>query len=543
MSEFDHLCPACFEDKGRADTCRLCGFDQQTRRSTIFLPYHTLLNGQYLVGRELGAGGFGITYLAFDIALWCPVAIKEFFPRELASRENNHTTLVPISGEAREYYTLGLERFLLEARVMARFNHPNIVRVRTFFSENNTGYIVMDYYEGQSLESMLEQKGGPLSGEEALDIFLPILDGLERVHQRDFLHRDIKPQNIYITTTRTPILLDFGAARYMTGEKSRSLSVVLTPGFAPFEQYQSKGNQGTWTDVYSLCATLYFVLSGRVPPTAPERMEKDELVSLQRLVPVLSSRLCDGVMQGLSLHAGDRPQTVAQLRQLMVETPVVETHLPPGKQKRIFVLTCIAGVYEGNTVQLTETPLMIGRDPKKSNLFIADTEISRYHAQVWVDEKQDGVWVADCKSLNGTFYRQGGAGESEQIWEEIKTRQLLKPGERFRVGEKAAIFEVGSEWEPIESREPEEEAGGTLVRCPVCGKKNRLELDQPAEEVRCRYCHAFLSPVDKKTDELARVDDHESVVVKNNQNSSVVLTIIITIIIMVIIGFIMLSNK
>ena len=224
---------------------------------------------------------------------------------------------------------------MLEARTLARFDHPNVVRTRSFFEQNGTAYLVMDYLQGVNLTEYLASKGGRLTEQQAAEIMLPILDGLQEVHAKGFLHRDIKPQNIYITTIGRPILLDFGAARQAMGERSRSLSVVLTQGFAPYEQYHRRGEQGPWTDIYAVSATYYYLLSGQAPPDAAERVAIDELKPIDAVVPGISANLSAAIMQGLSLEAGLRPQDVFMFRDMlagknsMPKEPTVSVKAPP----------------------------------------------------------------------------------------------------------------------------------------------------------------------------------------------------------------------
>jgi serine/threonine protein kinase len=281
-----------------------------------------LLDNKYLLGRSLGnPGGFGITYLAWHTKLNTRVAIKEFLPRELAGRGTDSVTVHPYTANDSESFAFGLQQFLNEAATLARFNHPNVVRVKDFFEANGTGYLVMDYYEGMTLAEYQKQQGGRLPEKQALDIMMPILDGLREVHEEGFLHRDIKPQNIYLAKGKngvSPILLDFGAARFAMGERSRSLSVVLTPGFAPFEQYHKKGNQGAWTDIYACAATLYHLVTGTVPPEATERVYEDHLSAVQTLVPDLSSPLSRAVLAGLAVKPEERPQSVRAFQDLLL---------------------------------------------------------------------------------------------------------------------------------------------------------------------------------------------------------------------------------
>jgi serine/threonine protein kinase len=204
-------CSGCFKTKGSEALCPHCGYDESAPRGSLVLPHHTLLQGQYRIGRVLGKpGGFGITYLALDTRLETCVAIKEYLPRNLAGRETGKITISAHSIDDQELFRYGLEQFLYEARTLAKFNHANLVRIRHVFEENATAYLVMDYYEGMTLAESLYRKG-KLPEQAALDILMPILDGLWEVHAKGLVHRDINPRNIYLTTQGRPILLDFGA--------------------------------------------------------------------------------------------------------------------------------------------------------------------------------------------------------------------------------------------------------------------------------------------------------------------------------------------
>ena len=299
-----------------AAVCPGCGYDAAASRSPLLLPVLTRLNQRYLVGRTLGKpGGFGVTYLGFDVTLRVKVAIKEYCPRELVGRDVSRKTLVPHSQEDGEIFRFGLQAFLDEARTLARFDHANVVRVRDFFEANGTAYLVMDYYEGESLLEYLARHSGILPWRATLDLMLPVLDGLREVHRHGFLHRDIKPHNIYLTTQGRPILLDFGSARQAMGERSRSLSVVLTEGYAPFEQYHSRGQQGPWTDIYGAAATIYLLLTGQTPPPAPERIRGDGLIPPRQLIPDLPPPLNAALINGLAMDVQQRPQTMEQFEE------------------------------------------------------------------------------------------------------------------------------------------------------------------------------------------------------------------------------------
>ena len=260
--------------------------------------------------RVLGHGGFGITYLGWNLALDIPVAIKEYLPADLATRERDGS-VVPQSSQAASDFQWGLERFLDEARTLARFQHPNIVRVHQYFEAHNTAYIVMDYVEGEDLSAHLGRKG-TLSEAELTGILYPLLDALAVIHGADFLHRDIKPGNIVLRdANNSPVLLDFGSARQAIGAKSQSVTSVVTPGYAPLEQYSSRVLQGPWTDLYALGGVCYRALTGQVPEDATDRMRNDPLV------PV--AKRCAGRVSAafLSVDEGARPQSVGAWREAM----------------------------------------------------------------------------------------------------------------------------------------------------------------------------------------------------------------------------------
>jgi serine/threonine protein kinase len=323
METWDSYCPNCFSEKTDGKQhCQFCGYNEGESHNPAALPLRTILNNQYVVGRVLGnPGGFGITYLCWDTMLRTRVAIKEFIPRVNAMRDRDKCSVVAHGGKDREFFEYGLKAFLAEARTVAGFDHPNIVRVRTYFEQNHTAYLVMDYYEGVSLAEYVRQQGGRLPEKAALGIMEFILDGLRHVHDSGYLHRDIKPANIYLTNKGRVILLDFGAARYAMGEHSRSLSVVVTSGFSPFEQYSTKGKQGPWTDIYASGATLYYMLTGKPPKSAPDRVLSDTLAEPGQLLPDLPPGANKGIIQALRVKASDRLQSIEELKKILSGSP------------------------------------------------------------------------------------------------------------------------------------------------------------------------------------------------------------------------------
>jgi serine/threonine protein kinase len=290
----------------------------QAEHSLALLP-GTVVAGQFRVVGMLGnPGGFGITYLATDLRLASDVALKEFLPREHAGRAGDRVTVVPLSYPDAEAFRDGLTAFVNEARRLAQVTHPNVVRVRGFFEANGTAYLVMDYAPGRTLASQLVRAGGRIEAEVAVELGMHVLDGLAAVHAKDILHRDVKPENIYLTSESRPLLLDFGAARNAVGQKTQTLTAILTPGYAPPEQYLTEGKQqGPWTDVYAAAAVLYRVITGHVPPDAFSRREGERMAEPARLDPRVPPHVSAGIMRGLTLDRRQRPQSVAEFQDLL----------------------------------------------------------------------------------------------------------------------------------------------------------------------------------------------------------------------------------
>ena len=268
--------------------------------------------------RVLGHGGFGLTYLGWNLRLDIPVAIKEYLPSDLAVREQDLSVVPKASSDASDF-RWGLDRFVDEARTLARFQHPNIVRVHHFFEAHGTAYIAMEYAEGETLSDRLARRG-TLREAELLGLVLPLLDGLAVVHEANVLHRDIKPGNIIIRDADgSPVLLDFGSARQAIGAKSRSMTSVVTPGYAPIEQYSTRGEQGPWTDLYALGGVCYRALTGQVPADATDRVRRDPLVPIGQLC---GGRVSEGLLAAvdwaLQVDEGDRPQSVEAWRGALV---------------------------------------------------------------------------------------------------------------------------------------------------------------------------------------------------------------------------------
>ena len=321
------LCYNCFREIPEQEgACPYCGFDLKENEKMYpgALRAGTVLKGRYLLGRVLGQGGFGITYLAWDESLKARVAVKEYMPGELATRLE-HRQVVVRTAARQEEFAYGQERFKEEARILAKFmGQPNIAGVTDYFDENGTSYFVMDYIEGISFKTYIAQAGGRVSPEEALDVMIPVLRALTAVHGEGLIHRDVTPDNIYITKDGNVKLLDFGSARYSLGDKSKSLDVILKVGYAPKEQYIRRGRQGPYTDVYSCAACLYAAITGYLPPESLERLDHDTLVPPSEAGAEIPLYLERAILKGLAVQPEDRFQTAGEFLEALESQNVVE---------------------------------------------------------------------------------------------------------------------------------------------------------------------------------------------------------------------------
>jgi len=281
----------------------------------IALPTGTELVGDYRIERVLGAGGFGVTYLADEIALARLVTIKEYFPSDIAAR-NGGIDAAPRSQDCAGDYRWGLDRFIEEAQTLAKFNHANIVRVYRYFRANNTGYMVLHFEEGHSLKAWLKGLGRAPRQKELDAILEPLLDALELIHKSDFLHRDIAPDNIIIRKSGDPVLIDFGSARGEIASHTKTVSALVKPGYSPYEQYaETSRQQGPWTDIYALGGTLYHAITGKRPSDAPSRMVKDEHVpAREAALSSYRAGFLKAIDKALALGVDARPQSIASWR-------------------------------------------------------------------------------------------------------------------------------------------------------------------------------------------------------------------------------------
>ncbi len=306
------------------EICRKCGYRMTPNISRGLQP-QTILNGKYMIGKIIGEGGFGITYIAYDLVLEKCIAIKEYFPSDMVARDTtvgSKASLALLTGKSEHQYKKGLEKFAKEAENLARFNNlPGIVSVKDFFYENNTAYMVMEYIDGITLSQYLSQHGNKLPYDQVINLMKPVMESLQTVHEADIIHRDISPDNIMITKDGEMKLIDFGAARFVGNDDAKSLTVILKHGYAPPEQYQTDGEQGTWTDVYALASTMYRMITGEVPQEATERMIlQNKLQPLKSCIKDIPLSISDAIQHAMELRHDKRIQNIKDFQRALYKT-------------------------------------------------------------------------------------------------------------------------------------------------------------------------------------------------------------------------------
>ncbi len=318
------ICLNCMKTFDEAyGVCPWCGFIPGSPPKEAYHLYPGVkLKDRYLVGTTVGFGGFGITYRAWDTVLEKKVAVKEYYPNGIVNRVPGEKEVIVYSGNRAEEFRGGKERFLAEARNMARFNtHPNIVNVYEFFEENNTAYIAMEFLDGMSYKEYIKQHGGKVEVDEAVHVVMSVLDALKEIHKVGIIHRDVSPDNIFLVPEEAGSdryrvkLIDFGAARFSSGEEEKTLSIILKPGYAPPEQYRSRSRQGPWTDIYAVGAVLYRSITGRMPEESVNRVVDDKLPPPVTFVPDLPEYLNTSIMRAMALNQEPRFRNVDQFKE------------------------------------------------------------------------------------------------------------------------------------------------------------------------------------------------------------------------------------
>jgi serine/threonine protein kinase len=406
------VCLNCFKDKGDFMVCRYCGWVEGTPPEQAYhLHPGTILARRYVVGTVIGFGGFGVIYKVWDRQLSKILAIKEFFPAGLVNRVPGEKEVLVFSGDDEANYLKTLQRFLEEARNIARFgDDPNIINVLNYFEENNTAYIVMEYLEGISLSDYLLENGGSLSPEEAFSIIEPVMDGLMTIHKTGIIHRDIHPGNIFITTANQIKIIDFGAAKFSTGEDEKTLTVLVTQGYASPEQYRSKGKQGPYTDIYGLGATLYRMLTGILPDEAPDRQVNDNLQKPSALGVGISANQDNAIMRAMAVDAELRFQKVSEFKEALLSNRHTES--PEGTLRRrrirrgmiaaVLVLVALGGI----------TAAVLFNTILKPVQTLENTMIQDETVQVWVavDQNEDirNSQIEAYEAVASAFMKENG---------------------------------------------------------------------------------------------------------------------------------------
>lgn len=373
-------CMRCFAGTYIGGVCSHCGKPMAGPGDIVptALQPGYILHGRYMLGYPLGHGGFGITYPAYDLKHQRRVAIKEFFPTGFASRDTGRATVVPHVGKETTYSEI-MNGFRREANSLMKLQgNSGIIALYHAFEENGTAYYAMELLEGEDFRTMLG-RNGRMTWQTLAPILRPVMQGISKVHAAGLIHRDLSPDNIFLTKNGTARLIDFGSARSYVG--ADHFTVILKHGFAPWEQYLSQGNQGPWTDVYSLCATAYYALTGIVPEAATERRVDDQLVPLEKMCPDVPPYVARAIAKGMAILSKDRYQTVRELYDALYLQTV---KLPSGPSKTI---VCKAGALLGRTWMLQPGSFLhIGRDSTCEIRFPEGTPgISRRHCTIALD--------------------------------------------------------------------------------------------------------------------------------------------------------------
>ncbi|MBE6900196.1 MAG: serine/threonine protein kinase [Ruminococcaceae bacterium] len=322
MLDPNRLCLGCMNELEEENkTCEICGWNNKADENKSHqLKCGTVLQGKYLVGKVLGEGGFGITYLGYNLILQEKVAIKEFYPHGFVGREITYGLTVEAFDGKEAFVNKSKDAFIKEAKTMSNLNRVNgIVEMRDVFSENQSVYIVMEYVEGQTLKDYVKQNGNKLPMSTVLKLLEPVMDALEQVHAHNLIHRDISPDNIMVGPDGRVTLLDLGAARQISADGGHSLTVNVKHGYAPMEQYQTHGEQGPWTDIYALCATIYRLITGKVPPSAADRALDDGLIRPSVLGTDITEEQEKVLLKGLAVRSAERYLNIFELHEAFIK--------------------------------------------------------------------------------------------------------------------------------------------------------------------------------------------------------------------------------
>lgn len=461
-----NLCPNCFAKRQNTDCCPFCHYRyNDLPDDNASLRQMTVLNHRYIIGRVLGVGGFGVTYLALNNETGEKCAVKEFMPSELAVRDGMGN-VYPSSEDNAELFEHCKSGFLNEAKTLYTFRgDPTIVNVNDYFEENHSAYFVMEYLDGCNMRAQMQKSGGRILVEMATIMLVTVGSALMDVHKFNILHRDISPENIFLTSNGSYKLIDFGAARFFTSRANKSLSVLLKPGFAPPEQYSSKGNQGPWTDVYGLAATYYYLVSGVKPLDAMDRLSGKPMAALCDLCQGVSKKTSDAVNRALALDYHARYKDMVSFlndvdlsvlggvktdasKSSVIDRPPDEkidgkrnitNMMSAGKFKKNAVgkgTICLIG-FEGTQREIKyriepDCQIKIGRGMSADIRIDGDLNISRLHCSLIYNSDKKTVFIQDHSS-NGTFFSSGKRLQPDMIYELKGPFYLSHPKNMFRL--------------------------------------------------------------------------------------------------------------
>ena len=441
-------CLGCMEDF-RGYPCPKCGYDPQRETGREYaLPLQTILAGKYLIGRVLGQGGFGITYIGWDIALERKVAIKEYYPSGQVSRSPGTKVLTWYTSEsAQAARQAGMEMFLKEARKMAKVEDiPGVVKVRELFRENETAYIVMDFVEGETLKARLKRTG-PMPWAQAKAIFRPAIQAMEKVHQAGLIHRDLSPDDIMLLPDGSVKILDLGAAKDLNVNSGASSMQVAKGGFSPFEQYTQRGGFGPWTDVYAMAATIYFTLTGKLPPAAMDWIEEDTISWNLPGLDALPASALSALQKALAVTAKKRTQSMEELEKGLFEEVVEPEPKPqPKKVSKKIIWAAVAAVAVVLSGIVYGTVLKPASDYKKA---LAMMEAGQYEEaetafEALGDYQDSAEKVVEAKTI--PVYQQAQALLDAGKYEEAEAafaalEDYLDSGEKAEEAKKAGAYQ------------------------------------------------------------------------------------------------------
>lgn len=423
-------CPYCAtENPQNALACLSCGTPFSLQTSGYYLSSGSFLQqGKYKIETFIGEGGFGITYRGIDLVNSRTVAIKENWP-EKASRQG--TTVVwphTVTPKVKDWQ---LKKVATEAQYLSQCQHPNIVRVYDFFEENSTAYVVMDFITGKPLSKILEEEG-PLPVNRVKRYLLQLAEALKIIHSANLLHRDIKPENILIDRQDKAILIDFGATKEFIAGQTRQMSVTLTRGYAPLEQYSYKSKRWPATDIYALCASMYELLTGQLPPEATERIQSDSLAPPGQLISGIDPVLDQVIVTGMKMRVQERWQTAEEIINLLRGSSVIPKLIP------------VPYLSSRGEFLLDKNRLVVGRigldEPESVDInlscFSGANTVSGKHAGIY---QEAGEWnVIDLGSTNGTFIKRTG---EQRFSKRITAPEILNSGDEIAFGKVRFRFE------------------------------------------------------------------------------------------------------